>query len=153
MTIWWRSLIFSCVTVGVLLAFGVSRKRNENYIICWQPNRFVSAPELAHPLGYKFIGSHMQDLPLLKVFRHEAVVGNLGNKNGKTLQDGHREDTCDEAVCDIERDFSESELASLITVSQEGLRRTRNQDDSQEAWKRISLSKREHINVDNWPQR
>jgi hypothetical protein len=89
----------------------------------------------------------MPDLTVLKAIRHKPVVGKLGNKEGKTLQDEHRDDTCNDSVGEIERDYSEPELVSLVNAHQERLRHTRNQDNGQEARKGVSLSKCDFVNI------
>ena len=133
------------MTVDFLSIIGVSGERGRN-IVFRQPELLVSACELAHPQGRKSTSWLMQDLTTLKFFWYEAIVGNLGNEVGKALQDEHREDTRDEAVRNIERDYSKPRLDSLVKVRQERLRRTRNDDDGQEARKSISLSKSISIN-------
>ena len=76
----------------------------------------VSAHELAHPQGCDGAGCPLPDLTLLVVFWHEAVVGNFGHKERKSLQDDRREDPCDEAVGDIVCDFGEFELVPFHSI-------------------------------------
>ena len=127
-------------TVDFLSIIGVSWERGRN-IVFRQPELLVSACEPTHPHGRKPTAWLMQNLTTLKIFWYEAIVGNLGNEVGKALQDEHREDTRDEAVRNIERDYSKPRLYFLVKVRWERLRRTRNEDNGQEARKSISLSK------------
>lgn len=122
------------VTVGL---FGVSGKSRT--IIFGLPKLLVSACEPVHPRGCKSTSWFLPDLTMLKVFRYETIFGNLRNEEGKALQDEHRDDTRDEAVRDIERDYSEYKSASLVGRCQWS-KRTRNDDYSQETRKSVSLS-------------
>ena len=124
------------VTVGL---FGVSGKRSRNAIFRL-PKPLVSACEPTHPRGCKSTSWLLPDLTTLKVFRHEAFFGNHRNEERKALQDEHREDTGDEAVSDIERDYSEYRSASHVKGRRQWSKRTRNEDDSQETRKSVSLS-------------
>jgi hypothetical protein len=147
----WRNVLLGhlpigWVTVGLLAVFVMSGKRSGN-IIFRLPKHLVSPCEPAHPQGCKPTRWLIPELTMLKVFRQEAVVGNLSNEEWKALQDEHREDTRDEAVSNIECDYSESRSGSLVKARQEWLRRTRNEDDSQEARKSISLLK--HVSTNN----
>ena len=136
----WRNFLGHLPTGRVTVCFfGMSGKRSGN-VIFRQPKRLVSACEPAHPQGCKSTSRFLPDLTTLKVSRHEAILGNCSDEEGKALQDDHRENTRDEAVRDIERDYSEYRSASLVKGRRQWLKRTRNEDDSQETRKSVSLS-------------
>jgi len=101
------NLLMGGVTLCLLLIIGVSEMYDPNVILFRQPKLLVSAGELADPQRRNSTRWPMPGLTSLKVFWYETVVGNLGNKDRKTLQDDHRDDSRDEAVGDIERNFSE----------------------------------------------
>ena len=89
-------------------------------VIFRQPKLLVSPCQLAHPQGCKSTSWLLPGLTTLKVPRHEAIVGNLSDEEGKALQDEHREDTRDEAVRDIERNYSKFKSVLLVKERQGG---------------------------------
>jgi len=82
-------------------------------VVFRQPKLRFSICEPAHPQGCKPTSWFLPDFAILKVFRHEAIVGNFGNEEGEAFQDEHREDTRNEAIRDIKRDYSEFRSGSL----------------------------------------
>lgn len=97
----------------------MSWKYSESVIVR-QPKLLVSTCQLAHPQGCKSTSWLLPGLTTFKVPRHEAIVGNLSDEEGKALQDEHREDTRDETVRDIERNYSKYKSVSLVKERQGG---------------------------------
>ena len=116
-------------------------------VVFRQPKLLVSACEPAHPQGCKTTSWFLPDFTTLKVSRHEAIFGNRSDEEGEALQDEHREDTRDETVRDIEGDCNEYRSVLLVKGRGQWLKHTRNEDDSQEARKSVSLS--EYVSANN----